>query len=283
MSRSECQPRDGTQRLAGSARLSALPLAALAGGSVGASLPTFHVKAADRARVAYMPGTAWPVTGSPPDSSWSLVLAPVLMPPETDFDTSTAIRLRSPSRSPPDASTCAFSSSLTTTVFSQRSMRRFDATPRRATPKGQQSFIFHAAAHRSRSPTYIHLALCARGTHTIFVFTGCSSRPKGPEPLSDGGPQDPGLIPGAAVRDEESRRGESHPPPLAEPDLSLSAHPAPIAQPSGRAPSRQCANRWGDRRAISASHAIARRSRRLSRLYFRQAHRIRCRLSPRRK
>jgi hypothetical protein len=32
-------------------------------GRVGASLPTFCVKAADRARVAYMPGTAWPVTG----------------------------------------------------------------------------------------------------------------------------------------------------------------------------------------------------------------------------
>src|SRR6266498_722954 len=85
------------------------------------------------------------------------------------------------------------------------------------------------------------------------------------------------------VYTEESRRGESHPPPLAEPDLNLSAHPAPIAQPSGRAPSRQCANRRGDRRAISASHAIARRSRRLSRLYFRQAHRTRCRLSRRRK
>ena len=88
MSRSEFQPRDGTQRLAGSARLSALPLATASRGSrVGASLPTFHVKAADRARVAYMPGTTWPVTGSPPESSWNLVLTPVLMPPETNFDT----------------------------------------------------------------------------------------------------------------------------------------------------------------------------------------------------
>jgi hypothetical protein len=52
-----------------------------------------------------------------------------------------------------------------------------------------------------------------------------------------------------------------------EPDLNLSTHPAPIAQPSGRAPSRQCGNRRGDRRAISASHAIARRSRRLSRFF----------------
>ena len=116
--------------------------------------PTFHVKAADRARVAYMPGTAWPVTGSPPDSSWNLVLAPVLMPPETNFDTSTAIRLRSPSRSPPDAS-CA--------PFPTRSRQRSSAnaavgglTPlpeerrRRAT-----TFIFHAAA-QSIEVTYLH-------------------------------------------------------------------------------------------------------------------------------
>ena len=39
--------------------------------------------------------------------------------------------------------------------------------------------------------------------------------------------------------DWESRRGESHPPPLAEPDLNLSAHPAPIVQPTGRTPTRQ--------------------------------------------
>jgi hypothetical protein len=80
-----------------------------------------------------------------------------------------------------------------------------------------------------------------------------------------------------------SSREGSHLPALAEPDLNLSTHPAPIAQPSGRAPRRQCANRPGDRWAISASHAMARRSRRLSRLYFRHAHRTRCRLSLRRK
>jgi hypothetical protein len=86
-----------------------------------------------------------------------------------------------------------------------------------------------------------------------------------------------------AQHDEESRRRESHPPPLAEPGVSLSAHRAPIAQPSGRAPNRQCANRPGVRRATSASHAMARRSRRRNRLNFRQAHRARCRLSRRRK
>jgi hypothetical protein len=83
---------------------------------------------------------------------------------------------------------------------------------------------------------------------------------------------------------EVSGRGESHPPALAEPDVNLSTHPAPIAQPSGRAPSRQCANSRGDRLAISASHAIARRSLLRSRLwYFRVAHRTRCWLSRRRK
>ena len=43
------------------------------------------------------------------------------------------------SRSPPDASKRAFSLSLTTTVFSQRSTGWFDASPRRATPEGQQA------------------------------------------------------------------------------------------------------------------------------------------------
>jgi len=45
-----------------------------------------------------------------------------------------------------------------------------------------------------------------------------------------------------------SRRGESHPPALSEPDVNLSIHPAPIVQPSGRAPNRQWANRPGSRR-----------------------------------
>src|SRR3954451_13677047 len=53
------------------------------------------------------------------------------------LDASSAVHSRSPSRSLPDAVIRAFSSSLTTTVFSQRSMRRFDTSPRRAAPKGQ--------------------------------------------------------------------------------------------------------------------------------------------------
>ena len=41
------------------------------------------------------------------------------------------------------------------------------------------------------------------------------------------------------ARDEESRRGESRPPPLAEPCGSLSAYTAPIVPPSGLRPKRQ--------------------------------------------
>ena len=38
-------------------------------GSVDSGLLLFHAEAADRARVASMPDTAWPVSGHPPDSS----------------------------------------------------------------------------------------------------------------------------------------------------------------------------------------------------------------------
>src|SRR5665648_1267191 len=40
---------------------------------------------------------------------------------------------------------CAFSTSLTTTVFSQRSMCRFETVPHRTIPEVQQSSIFHRA------------------------------------------------------------------------------------------------------------------------------------------
>jgi hypothetical protein len=55
-----------------------------------------------------------------------------------------------------------------------------------------------------------------------------------------------GLLPGLAQHQQVSGRAESHRPALVEPDLNLSTHPAPIAQPSGRAPRRQCANMLGD-------------------------------------
>ncbi len=63
------------------------------------------------------------------------------------FDASTAVRSRSPSRSPPDASKCAFSSSLTTTVTNQRSMRRFDASPHRGA-KGSNLYCITSQTNR---------------------------------------------------------------------------------------------------------------------------------------
>src|SRR3954467_12210646 len=73
------------------------------------------------------------------------------------------IRLRSPSRSPPDVSNDAFSSSLTTTVVNQRSMRWLETSLRRAVPKGQ-TFIFHAAPHQEPD---LHRLLLAFRTHKI--------------------------------------------------------------------------------------------------------------------
>ena len=56
--------------------------------------------------------------------------------------------------SPPDAIKRAFSLSLTTTVFSQRSTGRFGALPRRTTPEGQQASISSTAP--PMKITYLH-------------------------------------------------------------------------------------------------------------------------------
>src|SRR5258708_1624712 len=69
-----------------------------------------------------------------------------------------------------------FPSSLTPTVFSERSRGRFEASPRRAAPKGHQSLISHTAP---RSATLLHQATSrARGTPAFFrkVFSISSSR-----------------------------------------------------------------------------------------------------------
>jgi hypothetical protein len=151
-----------------------------AGSSVGASLPTFHVKAADRARAAYMPGTAWPVTGFPPDSSWDLVPAPVLMPPETNFDTSTAIRLRSPSRSPPDASCAPFP-----TRSRQRSSANAAVGGLTPLPEERRRRVSNPSSptqqhNRSRSPTYKQPPSPVRVAHTRSSFSrGAAPGPGG--------------------------------------------------------------------------------------------------------
>jgi hypothetical protein len=81
-----------------------------------------------------------------------------------------------------------------------------------------------------------------------------------------------GSFPGRAENDEVSGGREPPPPALAEPDVNLSAHPAPIAQPSGRT-SFQWANRVDARLATSANHAFALRVWPCNRLYFLMAQR----------
>ena len=130
-----------------------LYLPAPAGHSTGTRFPAFHAKAADRARATCTPGTAWPaIRASARLSPGTGIIAPVPVPFHP-LDASAVVHSRSPSRSPPDASTGAFSSSLTATAFSQRSMRQLEASLRRATPKGHETFIFRTAPHQGLVPT----------------------------------------------------------------------------------------------------------------------------------
>jgi hypothetical protein len=57
--------------------------------------------------------------------------------------------------------------------------------------------------------------------------------------------------------DRVSRPGEFHPEALAEPDVTLSRHPAPIKEPLRK--TTQCANSSGLRRETAATHRRARR------------------------
>ena len=88
-----------------------LPLAIL-DSSVEACLPTFRTEAADRAHVAYMPDTASPKSGHPPDSSRADLLHPGFDVTLLSNDTSPAIPNQGDcapsSRSPPDASRAPF-------------------------------------------------------------------------------------------------------------------------------------------------------------------------------
>ena len=108
-SRSASASRDGTHCLAVQP-LGRLPLTA--NGCVGTRLPTFRTRAADRTHVAYMPDTAWPVSGPPPGSSRADLLHPDFDATLLSNDTSTAIPETedcAPSfRSPPDASRAPF-------------------------------------------------------------------------------------------------------------------------------------------------------------------------------
>src|SRR3954466_14624810 len=66
--------------------------------------------------------------------------------PSPRLDASSVVHSRSPSRSLPDTVIRAFSSSLTTTVFSQRSMRRFDTSPPQGGTEGPNLHLLHSTA-----------------------------------------------------------------------------------------------------------------------------------------
>jgi hypothetical protein len=116
-------------------------------------LPTFRVAAADQTRATFTPDTAWPVSGS------SARLIPKLFT-HPGFDAISCFsmlqqwfahaRLSDPCLT---TLTSPFPQSLTTTVFSQCSTRRLDASLRRATPKGHKTFIYYTALLHKGLPT----------------------------------------------------------------------------------------------------------------------------------
>jgi len=82
-----------------------------------------------------------------------------------------------------------FPRSLTTTVFSQRSTRRFEASPRRATPKGQflhlpNSIINHESRLPHRTPFDVRDTQDGKDTPGVieFYYGEMELRRKGSEP-----------------------------------------------------------------------------------------------------
>ena len=130
----------------------------------------FRARPADQAHAVSMPDTAWPVIGhsakpnsrSPSHGHGFDVTSFVT----TRLQRFGFTRLPDPHLTPNDA----FSTSLTTTVFSQRSMWWFGASPRRATPKGQ-TFISCTAPNKSRNALPLHSTLHSfvHGTRLVKV------------------------------------------------------------------------------------------------------------------
>ena len=152
--RSASAPRISTQPLAGSARLGrslAPPTAVVSGCAFPRSVQEQQTRLTSpscRTPSGQSAGTRQ----TPPGPLESV---PVLMPPIYV----TTRHQRSPRRGlhtvflvPTWRISCAFSTSLTTTVFSQRSRWWFEASPRRAAPKGQPS---SPAQHRFHELSYI--------------------------------------------------------------------------------------------------------------------------------
>src|SRR3954453_324916 len=81
------------------------------------------------------------------------------------FDALSTVRSRSPSWSLPDSSHAAFSSSLTTTVFSQCSTRWLDISPTQGDIEGPQTFIFYIASLQEDLPTLSPLSAFVAHMH----------------------------------------------------------------------------------------------------------------------
>ena len=109
-------------------------------------------------------------------------------------------------------------------------------------------------------------------TRSAVSFSGCSSNPNfrsRSRNCSRNAPLRPGV---ETPRHKVSRPGESHPEPLSEPYLNLSAHTAPAMEPR-RTPICQCAHNFGSRLEIRATQCVALRKWPRSFLYFRSAQR----------
>src|ERR1700674_4447201 len=76
-----------------------------------------------------------------------------------------------------------------------------------------------------------------------------------------------GIRPVLKAHHKVSRPGESHPEPLSEPCLNVSAHTAPAMEPR-RTPICQCAHNFGSRLEIRATQWVALRRCPRSFLYF---------------
>ena len=176
-----------------------LPLATLEacdpGRRIDARLLPFRARAADQAHAAFTPGTTWPVIGTPARLHHQRTTRPLA------FD-ATSILLTTPQQHTPSQGPAPgrrllerlpgphltrqarlFPRSLTTTVFSQRSIRWFGARPRRPTLEGQQASI-SSTAPSLRRPSYIDLLLTfgTHGCRTTRAVVKGSQLPVAPTP-----------------------------------------------------------------------------------------------------
>ena len=131
--------------------------------SIETRLPTFPARAADQAHAASMPDTTWPETGTPArPCSHGLANGHgfgATLHLTTRQQRFGVTHLPDPHLTP---LMDAFSTSLTTTVFNQRSMWWFGASTRPATPKGQ-TFI------SCRTPIPESLTCLHQDLHSSFV------------------------------------------------------------------------------------------------------------------